>query len=59
MARCPAGVFRRRLLDEGIVPEDELVETESDVEREVAEAEDFARNSADPEPSTVEEGLFA
>jgi len=59
MARCPAGSFRIRLLAEGAATEEQLTEVESDVEREIAEAEEFARNSPDPDPATVEEGLFA
>jgi len=59
MARCPIVTFRKRLIDQGIASEEQLAEIEVDAHEEIAEAEQFARNSPDPDPATVEEGLFA
>ncbi len=55
----PLRNFATQLLDAGIVDEDWLKETAEQIDREVQEAIDFANNSAEPDPSTIYEFMYA
>ncbi len=57
--RDPLPAFRRRLLREGALGEDELAALEADVEREVAAAVEFARESEYPPQEAAFEDLYA
>ncbi len=51
--------MRDRLLDERIAKEDELKKIEDEVRQKVEEAAKFAKESPQPDPSTVTEGVYA
>lgn len=57
-SRCPVELFRRRLLNERAATDAELAEIADDVAREVAEAEEFARNAPVSDATTLTEGVF-
>lgn len=55
----PIGIFRRYLIEERSVSEEELDHIDEVVEKEVAEAVQFAEESPDPEPEALFEGVYA
>lgn len=58
--RDPISTFRARLISEfGVVGGEELDAVDADVDREVQDAVEFARNSPDPDPVTVHQHLYA
>jgi acetoin:2,6-dichlorophenolindophenol oxidoreductase subunit alpha len=57
--RCPIRRFRERLLAEGALTGEELASMEGDVEREVAAAVAFARQSPFPAPHEAFEDVWA
>lgn len=58
-ARCPVATCRRRLSQDVGVTESELSAIERRVDDVVTDALDFARNSPEPDPSTVSRHVFA
>jgi len=58
-AGCPIARFRARLLDEGLLTEGEYARIEAEVDREVAAAVEFARQSPFPDPREAFEDLWA
>jgi 2-oxoisovalerate dehydrogenase E1 component len=58
--RDPIDMFRRKLVEEyGIADAEALASIESRIEKVVEEALAFARNSPEPDPSTVRQHVFA
>jgi TPP-dependent pyruvate/acetoin dehydrogenase alpha subunit len=57
-ARCPIKRLRQRLIEAGALTDDLDARIREGVEREVREAEEFARNSADPPVGELGEGVF-
>ena len=55
----PIRTYPRKLIDEGVLTETEYEEMEAEIEAEVQEAIEFARQSPNPEPENAYEGLFA
>ncbi|MEF8842897.1 MAG: thiamine pyrophosphate-dependent dehydrogenase E1 component subunit alpha [Haloarculaceae archaeon] len=58
-ARDPLRTYPERLLDEGVLTETEYGELQEDVETEIDEAVEFARESDLPDPETAYENLYA
>lgn len=58
-ANDPIGIYRRRLLDEGIAAAEELDEVERAVEQEVEEAVRFAEASPEPAPEELFTDVYA
>jgi TPP-dependent pyruvate/acetoin dehydrogenase alpha subunit len=58
-ARNPVVLYEQKLLDAGIVDEEELAEIRQRCEVEVTDAVEYAENSPLPDPATVEEGVYA
>lgn len=54
----PVRTYPEKLIDEGVLGEDEYDELEADVEREIQSAIEFARDSPFPEPEAAYEGLY-
>jgi len=59
LIRCPILRFSERLRSLGILDDSSEAKLRSDAMRIVADAEEFARNSPEPDPESVAEGLFA
>lgn len=57
--RDPIPNFRRQLLTQGILSEDEVAELEAQVEAEVEEALEFARQAPYPDPEEAFQGLYS
>jgi 2-oxoisovalerate dehydrogenase E1 component len=58
--RDPIDMFRKRLVEDyGVADTAELAEIESQIERIVQDALEFARNSAEPDPATVRQHVYA
>ncbi len=57
-ARDPIVNFRKKLIEEGILTEQQANKLEEEVAREVEEAEKFALNSPYPEISSLYDGLY-
>ncbi len=55
----PIVLFRQKLLDEGVAKEDEFDEIDAGVNKEIAEAVQFAEESPAPDPSTLEQFIYA
>jgi len=58
-ARDPIMQHRQRLLDQTIATEQELVALEQEVEAQIEEAAQFAKNSAWPDPATATRYIFS
>ena len=56
--RDPVKMFRARILEEGIISEEELVKLEADVEAEIDEAVEYAKNAPLPENETALHNVF-
>jgi pyruvate dehydrogenase E1 component alpha subunit len=59
LKREPIGIFRKLLLQQGVLTETEACVIEEAVKQELEEAVAFARQSALPEPETALQGLWA
>jgi pyruvate dehydrogenase E1 component alpha subunit len=46
-------------MDEGVLTEDEFAEIQADIEQEIEDAVEFARESPFPDPSAAYEGLYS
>jgi TPP-dependent pyruvate/acetoin dehydrogenase alpha subunit len=57
-ARCPIKRLRQKLVEAGALTEDLDARIRESVEQEVREAEEFARNSADPPVAELGNGVF-
>ncbi|MFB6201024.1 MAG: thiamine pyrophosphate-dependent dehydrogenase E1 component subunit alpha [Halorhabdus sp.] len=57
--RDPLLTYRQRLVDEGVLTEDEYAEIEAEIEAEIQEAIEFARESDLPDPDQAYEGLYS
>lgn len=58
--RDPVDMWRRRLLEDfGAASSDELAEIDARIEKQIQEALEFARASAEPSPSTVRQHVYA
>jgi 2-oxoisovalerate dehydrogenase E1 component len=58
--RDPIDMFRKRLVEDyGIADADDLADIESHIDKVVQEALEFARNSPEPDPSTVRRHVYA
>jgi 2-oxoisovalerate dehydrogenase E1 component len=58
--RDPIDMFRKRLVEDyGIATADDLADIESHIEKTVQEALEFARQSPEPDPSTVRQHVYA
>ena len=57
-ARCPVESFRRRLIETRVATGQELDAIDSDVAREIREAEDFARSAPWGDVNRLTEGVF-
>ena len=56
--RDPVKMFRARILEEGIISEEELAKLEADVEAEIDEAVEYAKNAPLPENETALHNVF-
>lgn len=56
---APLKTVRQRLLDEGLADEETLAAIEAEAKSEVDDAEEFARNSPQPDPSELLDDVFA
>lgn len=56
--RDPVKMFRARILEEGIISEEELAKLEADVEAEIDEAVEYAKNAPLPENETELHNVF-
>ena len=59
MQRDPITLFRKRLLESGLVTEADLEQIAEDIERVVAEAVEFADRSPEPRPDELYQYLYA
>lgn len=59
MEKCPIKRYKKKLIEEGIAEEKELTQVEEKVEKLIAEAEEFAKNSPEPKVEDVMEGIYA
>ena len=57
--RDPIGIHSQKLIDRGVLSEDEINKIESDSKKEIEEAVEFARNSNFPEPEELFEDMWA
>ncbi len=57
--RCPIKRFRQKLIEMGILNEEADARIRAGVEEALREAEDFARNSADPPLESLGKGVFS
>lgn len=55
----PIGIYRAKLIEKGIATDAELDALDRQVEKEVAEATQFAENSPEPEPAALFEHIYA
>jgi pyruvate dehydrogenase E1 component alpha subunit len=58
-ARDPIDRYPEQLMDEGVLTEDEFAEIQADIEQEIEDAVEFARESPFPDPSAAYEGLYS
>ncbi|MBK8084135.1 MAG: dehydrogenase [Devosia sp.] len=57
--RDPVDMFRKRLVEDyGVATPDDLADIESHIDKVVQEALEFARNSPEPDPSTVHRHVY-
>ena len=56
--RDPVKLFRERILQEGIISEEELAKLESEVEAEIEEAVEYAKNAPLPENESALQNVF-
>lgn len=60
LTRCPVTNFRRRILEDyAIVTGRDLDDIDSAIDRQVANAIDYARNSPEPDPATAGRHIYA
>lgn len=59
LKREPIAPHRKKLIDSGILTEDEAKQIENDVGKELDEAVEFARTSPFPDPESALEGVYA
>lgn len=59
LKREPIAPFRKLLIDQGVMSEDQANKIEEEVVSELDEAVEFARSSPQPDPETALEGLWA
>jgi pyruvate dehydrogenase E1 component alpha subunit len=57
--RDPIKLFRERLLEEGILSQDDVERIDREVAREIDEAERFAMDSPVPDPAVLQRALYA
>ena len=57
--RAPIGIHSQKLIDRGVLSEDEIDKIESNSKKEIEEAVEFARNSKFPEPEELFEDMWA
>jgi pyruvate dehydrogenase E1 component alpha subunit len=57
--RDPIKLFRERLLTDGVITDEEVAGFEEQASRTIAEAVEFAKSSAEPDPDTILEGVYA
>ncbi|MEC9107534.1 MAG: thiamine pyrophosphate-dependent dehydrogenase E1 component subunit alpha [Chloroflexota bacterium] len=57
--RDPIGIHSQKLIDRGVLSEEEINKIESDSKKEIEEAVEFARNSKFPEPEELFEDMWA
>ena len=57
--RDPIGIHSQKIIDRGVLSEDEIDKIESDSKKEIEEAVEFARNSKFPEPEELFEDMWA
>ena len=57
--RDPIGIHSQKLIDRGVLSEDEIDKIESNSKKEIEEAVEFARNSKFPEPEELFEDMWA
>lgn len=58
--RDPVDMFRKRLVEDyGVANADDLADIEAHIEKIVQDALEFARNSPEPDPSTVRQHVYA
>ena len=55
----PIGIHSQKLIDRGVLSEDEIDKIESNSKKEIEEAVEFARNSKFPEPEELFEDMWA
>lgn len=55
----PIKTYPERLIDEGVLDEDEVEAIHADIEQEIEEAIEFARESPLPDPEEAYEGLYS
>ncbi len=56
--RCPVDAFANRLVDAGVLTEDEVDELRAAAEAEIEDAAAFAENATDPDPSEAYEDMY-
>jgi pyruvate dehydrogenase E1 component alpha subunit len=57
--RDPVKLFRERLITEGVITDEEAAGVEEQASRTIAQAVEFAKSSAEPDPDTILEGVYA
>lgn len=57
--RDPIGIHSQKLIDRGVLSEDEINKIEADSKKEIEDAVEFARNSKFPEPEELFEDMWA
>ncbi|KXG74650.1 Acetoin:2,6-dichlorophenolindophenol oxidoreductase subunit alpha [Fervidicola ferrireducens] len=57
--RCPIKRYRAKLVEEGVATEEELEKIEKEVEREIQEAIEYAKNSPEPSVEDIADGVYA
>lgn len=58
-SRCPIKLYRERLFNRGFLDDDTEAEIVSEIDEEIANAVEYARNSELPEPEDAYQDLFA
>jgi pyruvate dehydrogenase E1 component alpha subunit len=58
-AKDPLRTYPERLVEEGVLSEEEYAEMEADVEAEIQAAIEFAKESPVPDPQSAYEGLYS
>lgn len=58
-ARDPIARLAQKMMAAGILTEEDLAQLQTQVEAEIAAAIEFAKNSPEPDPATILEGVYA
>ncbi len=56
--KCPINHIKKHLIDEGILSDEQLLEIENKIKKEIKETEKFAIDSPDPDPEEALEDIY-